>query len=64
MNAIKSTEHQNHNGFKISSSSTTTTNNNNNNTRRRHTYVGTASITSEVEINSWKHNAVQSQVYR
>ncbi|CAF4578036.1 unnamed protein product [Rotaria sp. Silwood1] len=55
MNAIKVKEQQNQNALKFSSSSATMNN------RRRHTYLGTTITNSEVDVTSWKQNAVQSQ---
>jgi hypothetical protein len=58
MNAIKTKDQQNHNALKFFSSSSTM------NSRRRHTYVGATIGTSEMDVNSWKQNASQSQVYK
>lgn len=56
MTAIKTKEQQNQNAMRFLSTTATINN------RRRHTYVGNTVNTSEVEINNWKQNAVQSQV--
>jgi hypothetical protein len=59
MNAIKSKEQQNHSSaLKFLPTATTI------NSRRRHTYLGTTIATSEVDVNNWKQNAAQSQVYK
>ena len=57
MTAIKGKEQQNNNALKSLLPTATSVNN-----RRRHTYLGTTSATSEVDITSWKQNAAQSQV--
>ena len=56
MNAIKTKDQQNHTALKFFSSSATV------NSRRRHTYVGATVGTTEMDGNSWKQNAAQSQV--
>jgi hypothetical protein len=58
MNSIKTKEQQNHTALKFLPTATTM------NSRRRHTYIGTTVATSEVDVNSWKQNAAQSQVYK
>jgi hypothetical protein len=56
MNAIKTKDQQNHTTLKYFSNSSTV------NSRRRHTYVGATVGTTEMDVNSWKQNAGQSQV--
>jgi hypothetical protein len=58
MNAIKTKEQQNYTGLKFLPTATTINN------RRRHTYVGATAATTEVDVNSWKQTAAQSQVCR
>ena len=56
MNTIKTKDQQNHSASKFFSTSTTMS------TRRRHAYLGTTIANSEMDLNSWKQNAAQSQV--
>ena len=55
MNAIKTKDQQNHTALKFFTNSSTV------NSRRRHTYVGAAVGSSDIDGNSWKQNAAQSQ---
>ena len=58
MNAIKTKDQQNHTASKYFSSTSTV------NSRRRHNFVGAMIGTAEMDGNSWKQNAAQSQVGR
>lgn len=56
MGAIKTKDQQNHSTMKFLSTPTTM------NSRRRHAYLGSNFANADVDTNSWKQNAAQSQV--
>lgn len=56
MSAIKTKDQQNHSTLKFLSTPTTM------NSRRRHPYLGSSIANADVDMNTWKQNAAQSQV--